>query len=769
MSYADFPPQFIVWKSIPGMPGVKPRKVPFDPQRGHEINHLEPGNWTDYLTAHSKAAAAGPEYGVAIVLTENDPLFLLDLDNCVDEHGQTAPWALQIGRMFPGAWMEQSTSGTGWHIMGVCQPAMLEDLKSKFTPHGHPTGATDGEFYHWGRFVALGKGNIGGSVLQDWTNSILQLPIPRKSEDAGDVDSFQSAESDYNGPADDQELIERMIDSSKERHGFGYSGGAVPFHDLWEANASVLSKAYPAQSVKGRVTWDGSQADQALMNHLAFWTGRDLPRMARLFRMSALDQYRADRGKCDQRHSKYLEHFTALNACRGTTKWLGQGSNDSQEEKNERAIRNGELIGPNECPGFFAGIVWVAERKAFLMPNGTFFDKEQFDAHLGGSRFMVAHEQKPTSRASEGFLTNTLWRGPRVERTEFDARKAFQEIAMRDGKTFVNTYKPVHAVAPSHGDVSPLFQLLAANFTDHDDRENLLSWMAANVQRPGQLIGWAPVLQGTQGCGKSILWERVLSYCLGEEYISAPSFRDLAQNHNGYMRDKLLICMDEMNKSGKRMDIAETAEYLKTFITNKNIPLREMRIDTRTVRNTANWFFTTNHMDAMFAARGERRYSHYISALQSPQDLIAAGLDERFFRQWVEWFDGHGKEATRHYLLTRPSDVGRRAPVTTSTRTALSEGLSDMAVLIDDAIERGEIGFKGGWVSTLAVREIYDRRGERPPGPRAVSKSLGELGFVKGNKIRTPTGETTTLYCWPELVKTPNQAMAFFDAQSKMS
>lgn len=766
MSYAEFPPQFIVWKSMPGLPGTKPRKVPFSPARGENINHLEPGNWTDYATA--QAATQGHEgCGVAFVVTENDPLFLLDLDNCIDANGVTAPWAQQIGMMFPGAWMERSTSGTGWHIMGVCRPDDLADLKSKFIPHGHPTGATDGEFYHWGRFVALGLGNTGGAIGQDWTNSILQLPIPRKSEEAGSLEEFQTAEDDFNGPADDAELIQRMVNSSKERHGFGYSGGAVPLHDLWEANAEVLTRAYPAQSVKGRVTWDGSQADQALMNHLAFWTGRDLPRMTSLFRQSSLDQYRTDRNKDDIRHPKYLEAFTALNACRGTTKWIGQGSKDSQDEKNANAIQRGELIGPNECEAFFNGVVWIGERKAFHMKNGLFYDKEQFDAHFGGWRFMVAHEQKPSARASEGFLVNTLWKGPRVDRTEFDARKAFQEVTFKDGQTFVNTYRPPHAVPASYGDVAPLFQLLGANYPNHDDRETLLSYMAANVQRPGELIGWAPVLQGTQGCGKSILWERVMTHCLGEQYIAAPSFRDLAQSFNGFMRDKLLICMDEMNKSGRRTDIAETAEYLKPFISNKTVSLREMRIDTRTVKNTSNWFFTTNHIDAMFAARGERRYAHYISRMQSPYDLEQAGLTERFFRQWVEWFDGHGKEACRHYLLTRPSNVARRAPLTTSTQEALSEGLSDIAATINDAIERCDLGFKGGWISAHAVKEAYERKGDRPPGPRAVSKAVEELGFVKVDKIRLENGDRTTVYAWPELMKTANVKQAFMEAQAK--
>ena len=41
-------------------------------------------------------------------------------------------------------------------------------------------------------------------------------------------------------------------------------------------------------------TYDASSADAALMTHLAFWTGKDMPRMDRLFRLSGLmrDKYR---------------------------------------------------------------------------------------------------------------------------------------------------------------------------------------------------------------------------------------------------------------------------------------------------------------------------------------------------------------------------------------------------------------------------------------------------------------------------------------------
>mgnify|MGYP000496936405 CR=1 FL=1 len=47
----------------------------------------------------------------------------------------------------------------------------------------------------------------------------------------------------------------------------------------------------------------GSEADAALMTHLAFWTGKDMPRMDRLFRMSGLGK--RDKATKNDRHLDY--------------------------------------------------------------------------------------------------------------------------------------------------------------------------------------------------------------------------------------------------------------------------------------------------------------------------------------------------------------------------------------------------------------------------------------------------------------------------------
>src|SRR5690606_30146922 len=67
---------------------------------------------------------------------------------------------------------------------------------------------------------------------------------------------------------EDQELIKRALRAKNGQH----------FRRLWQGDWGGLYGSH-------------SEADLALCNMLAFWTGRDLDRMDRLFRLSGL--YRA--------------------------------------------------------------------------------------------------------------------------------------------------------------------------------------------------------------------------------------------------------------------------------------------------------------------------------------------------------------------------------------------------------------------------------------------------------------------------------------------
>lgn len=258
----NLPARFVNWRMIDG------RKVPCR-RDGAACNAHDPANHLTY----AEAAAAG--LGVAFDLQKNDGLFFLDLDKCRNADGSWRAEAEAIFLSFAGAWGEISQSGTGLHILGRCDPSRLTDRRNKW----------EGwlEFYTDQRFIAFGPTGwapIGGTATgQDWTDQLLHM-VPARTF-LGDLP--EGVDPAYTGPADDDALIKLMLAST------GGAGAAFGMKatvaQLWKADPA-LAQFYPA--FDGGDGFDHSSADAALMSHLAFWTGKDMPRMDRLFRRSAL-------------------------------------------------------------------------------------------------------------------------------------------------------------------------------------------------------------------------------------------------------------------------------------------------------------------------------------------------------------------------------------------------------------------------------------------------------------------------------------------------
>lgn len=94
----------------------KPTKVPYNPKTGARADHSDPATWTDYCTAVSVASNGGNYSGIGFVLSENDPYFIIDLD---DPEGNPAiiEKQLKVAQQFD-TYSEISPSGKGLHIIG---------------------------------------------------------------------------------------------------------------------------------------------------------------------------------------------------------------------------------------------------------------------------------------------------------------------------------------------------------------------------------------------------------------------------------------------------------------------------------------------------------------------------------------------------------------------------------------------------------------------------------------------------------------------------
>lgn len=105
------------WKAVYNEKRGKWDKLPMNPRRPeYGLSTASPEKWATYdeaLSAYTKAD--GMLQGVGFVMTGVQGLVGIDLDNCIDENGATAPWAKEVISA-ANSYTEISPSGRGLRI-----------------------------------------------------------------------------------------------------------------------------------------------------------------------------------------------------------------------------------------------------------------------------------------------------------------------------------------------------------------------------------------------------------------------------------------------------------------------------------------------------------------------------------------------------------------------------------------------------------------------------------------------------------------------------
>jgi hypothetical protein len=226
-----------------------------------------------------------------------------------------------------------------------------------------------------------------------------------------------------------------------------------------------------------------------------------------------------------------------------------------------------------------------------------------------------------------------------------------------------------------------------------------------------------------------------MSHIMGKSYVYFPKATELASSgaqFNGWMRHKLFILVDEV-KVDDRQDLIEV---LKPMISEETIEVQSKGVDQQLEDNFSNWLFFTNHKNAVPITKGSRRWSINFSPLQMPEDMIAAGMDDAYFNRLYTWLkEGDGAAIVAHWLMNYPVERGAlpmRAPDTTSTTEALLLSRGPVERTIAEAIDEGAQGFRGGWVSALAVaKRIKELQVVKTSvQPSTIERILRELGYM---------------------------------------
>jgi hypothetical protein len=719
-------PQFILHRD----------KIPTNPTTGRAHDPHDPAIWMEADAALATGAALG--YGVGFVFTAQDPFFFFDLDACLQPDGTWSQLATDMCARFTGCAIEVSQSGQGLHIFGQ---GVVPDHACKNIPLGL-------ELYTEQRFVALtGTGAVGSAAhAPDCLPWLVSEYFPPSEAVAG-AEWTDGPCPEWRGPTDDDELISRIL-ASRTTAGSVFAGRAS-VQQLWSADPDALAVAYPDE--RG---FDHSSADAALCQHLAFWTGKDCERIDRLFRRSALY-----RDKWETREDyRYATIKHAVGHCRDV---LGSRQADATPLGDEP-----DSVAPSDPMEFggtrasyqylaltqqlehFKGCVYIRDLHRVFTPDGALLKPEQFKATYSGYVFaMDAMNDKTSKNAWEVFTESQATIFPRAHNVCFRPECEPGALIHEEGQILINTYTPA-GVERKDGDPKPFLDHVAKLLPNERDRSIVLAYMAAVVQYPGVKFQWAPLLQGVEGNGKSLLMTAVAKG-VGIKYTHKPPAADISNVFNAWISRKLFIAVEEVYVADRQ----EVIDALKPLITDDRVPVTSKGVDQQTGDNRANFMMASNHRDAYRKTANDRRVAMFFTAQQTAADLTRDGMDGRYFPDLYAWLKADGYAIMAKYLAEypiaeelNPATYLMRAPMTSSTDEAIASSLGGVEQEIAEAVSEGRPGFAGGWVSSMALDKlIKERRDEKRITPNKRKELLIELGYVLHPALKDGRLNTTIM------------------------
>ena len=243
--------QWVCWKKGTDDKG-RVTKIPINPHNGRNAMSNNPDTWSDMMDA-VVAASHYDLAGVGFMLTNG--YFGIDLDDVSETMRNEFIEQMQ-------SYTEISQSGNGIHIIARGN-----------LPEG-PRRKNGVEMYEENRFFVMTGDIIGNYQITDGTDNVVPL-FNKYLLGKADKQIVVPETAQVNEPV-------KLTDNDVLKKAQNAKNG-TQFKLLFDGEWETLN--YGSQS----------EADMALCNLLAFWTGRDIEQMDRLFRMSGLYRDKWDR------------------------------------------------------------------------------------------------------------------------------------------------------------------------------------------------------------------------------------------------------------------------------------------------------------------------------------------------------------------------------------------------------------------------------------------------------------------------------------------
>ena len=288
--------------------------------------------------------------------------------------------------------------------------------------------------------------------------------------------------------------------------------------------------------------------------------------------------------------------------------------------------------------------------------------------------------------------------------------------------------------------------------TDTQDRKLIFDWMAHQVQNPGKLVRFIPTIVGTQGDGKTTLYE-MIDRALGLGNTLVIDQDDLMNSQfNDWSNNGAVASIEEIRLEGK--DKYKIYNKMKPFITNQTISVKRKHLPVVNANNVTNYIAFSNFKDCIPLSEADRRFWVLFTS------YVDAGLFDKegfapYFQELYAYLDSpEGAagiyHALKNHLISEEFKELNGAPDTNAKELMKIETFGSGTLAIIERLESqgDKVLTKEGDHLLLNItklqqitRDMWHRdeahwQYERMPTGKSLNYALDELGYKLHKRLR---------------------------------
>ncbi len=328
---------------------------------------------------------------------------------------------------------------------------------------------------------------------------------------------------------------------------------------------------------------------------------------------------------------------------------------------------------------------------------------------------------------------------------------------------------------PQEGDIAPWKELLDFVFAgEPESRKWFEQWCAYPLQYPGTKLFSACVIWGlATGTGKTLIGYTLMK--LYGDNATEIGNAELESDDNDYAENKQFVVGEEITGGDKR----GIADRLKSLVTRETVRINIKYVAKYAIRDCINYYFTSNHPDAFYLDRHDRRFFiHEVGGTPLRHDF--------YTRRYDPWYkSASGMSALFHHLLTLDLtgfEPYAPPPMTTSKAEMIDQSQSDLDAWVAMLRESPDtiLQVNGNIIKYALYRAedllpIFSPDGQKNLTASGLARALKRAGFLRaanGTGCKCKGGQYK-LWVIREAGKahahSPQQAGAFYESERELA